>query len=87
MSKHLPIIIASSLLLTLQASAVETYDYDALGRLTKVTQDDSTTATFEYDMAGNRTRVAIAGSGVPDSNPNGALVVVPLNGFTVIVIN
>ena len=64
----------------------EGYEYDALGRLTKVTQGDGSTIAYADDAAGNRTTISVAGSGTPDVNPNGpsVIVVVPLNGFTVI---
>lgn len=35
----------------------ETYEYDALGRLTKVTFDDGSTITYVYDENGNRVSV------------------------------
>jgi YD repeat-containing protein len=35
----------------------ETYEYDALGRLTKVTFDDGSTITYTYDENGNRVTV------------------------------
>ena len=84
-------ITAGALAMALSAGAIasEVYVYDALGRLTKVTQSDASTIDYQYDPAGNRTLVSVDGSGTPDVNPNGpsAIVVVPLNGFTVIPIN
>lgn len=35
-------------------ASAETYEYDALGRLTKVTFDDGSTITYVYDENGNR---------------------------------
>lgn len=34
-----------------------TYEYDALGRLTKITYDDGKIVQYQYDAAGNRTIV------------------------------
>ena len=34
-----------------------TYEYDALGRVTKVTYDDGSYVSYFYDAAGNRTAV------------------------------
>ncbi len=34
-----------------------TYEYDALGRVTKVTYDDGSYVVYAYDAAGNRTLV------------------------------
>jgi YD repeat-containing protein len=34
-----------------------TYQYDALGRITKVTYDDGSSVEYTYDAAGNRTLV------------------------------
>jgi YD repeat-containing protein len=49
-------------------AATATYDYDALGRLTKVTSSDGKVAIYKYDAAGNRSQV-ISGTlpGVPAS--------------------
>lgn len=57
------------------------YEYDALGRLVKVNNTDGpnkgTVTTYTLDKAGNRTNVKVEGA-----HPR--VVVVPLNGFTVI---
>lgn len=48
---------------TFAASRVhaETYQYDALGRLTQVTYPDGSVVTYEYDAAGNRALVTYPG--------------------------
>ncbi|MDF0490835.1 hypothetical protein PX554_22125 [Sphingomonas sp. H39-1-10] len=60
-----------------------TYDYDALGRLIKVTHsgtvNSNTQIIYTLDNADNRTNVTITGA-------NNRVVVVPLNGLTVIPI-
>ena len=69
-----------------------TYTYDALGRLTGSTQDSGTpsdpsddiTTEYQYDAAGNRTHYELTGTGTPA--PPGAVIVVPLNGYTIIPI-
>ena len=59
-------------------------EYDALGRLTNVTRESGpnsgTTAVYTYDAASNRTNVTVSGA-------RKRIVVVPLNGFTIIPLN
>ena len=62
------------------ASETITYSYDALGRLTTVSHVGATNtgvkSTYRYDATDNRTTTATAR----------AVVIVPLNGLTVIPI-
>lgn len=75
------------------ASATETstYKYDALGRLVETTTSggpsNGTSTAVAYDKAGNRSNYNVTGA--PNTIPvTGArVIVVPLNGFTVIPIN
>lgn len=59
-------------------------DYDALGRLIKVTHESGpnsgTVSAYAYDPASNRTNVTVTGA-------KKRVVVVPLNVFTVIPLN
>ena len=59
-------------------------EYDALGRLTKVVHESGpnagTNSAYSYDPASNRTNVTVTGA-------RKRVVVVPLNGFTVIPLN
>ncbi|BEV12117.1 RHS repeat protein [Asticcacaulis sp. DW145] len=71
--------LSSSFLIALSASQTA-FVYDALGRVTKVTYDNGTVVEYQYDAAGNRTQKTVTGS--PSSGVR--VVVVPLNGFTVI---
>lgn len=76
------------------AQSVTNYSYDALGRLTGVTQDSSgigqVTSSYAYDPGGNRSNAAVVStsSGQPPGSGIGSgvrrAVVVPLNGYTVI---
>ncbi len=71
-----PLMVAPAL-----ASETLTYSYDALGRLTTVahsgTVNSGQQAAYAIDLADNRTGVTVTGAASP-------VVVVPLNGFTVI---
>ncbi len=59
-------------------------EYDALGRLTRVSNESGpnsgTVSAYSYDPASNRTNVTVTGA-------RKRVVVVPLNGFTVIPLN
>lgn len=81
------------------AQETTTYTYDALGRVRTVTRSggpaSGASATYSYDPASNRTNVTVTGTAAGNgSDPNGGastpsragIVVVPLNGFTVIPI-
>lgn len=61
------------------------YTYDALGRLTQVSEPQAANppaiTQFEYDTAGNRSRVETTGA--QPATPGG-VVVVPLLGYLVI---
>lgn len=83
MLKLLTVALAITGACSSAARAQETvkYEYDALGRLVKVNNTEGpnkgTTTTYTLDKAGNRTNVKVEGA-----HPR--VVVVPLNGFTVI---
>lgn len=72
---------ASLIPIAASASETVTYGYDAKGRLIQVSHTGSVnnglTATYTYDPADNRTSVTTSGA-------TARVVVVPLNGFTVI---
>ena len=78
-------MIALGLLSAVSAHAQETttYKYDARGRLTEVKQQggpaSGTVTTYSHDAADNRTNVTVTTTGMK-------VIVVPLNGFTVIPI-
>ncbi len=70
-----------------RAGEKATYTYDALGRLQVIQHSGQVNSSlkieYRLDAMGNRTGVIVTGS----SNmgvPQGAVIVVPLNGFTVI---
>lgn len=69
-----------------QAAETATYTYDALGRV--VTSGVSggpatgTSITMQYDAAGNRVRYAVSGS--PNGSAPRRIVVLPLNGYTIV---
>ena len=73
--------------ISLAAESVS-YIYDAQGRLVEANHSGSGSNTglvvkYQYDLAGNRTVYIVTGS----KNRGQKLVVVPLNGFTIIPIN
>jgi YD repeat-containing protein len=51
---------------SLVAADTATYEYDQLGRLTRVTYDNGTVIIYTYDAAGNRTSVSVT---VPTATP------------------
>lgn len=71
-----------------QASETITYSYDALGRVVAVNHSGSVNngiqANYSYDQAGNRTNVMVTGAA--SNSPPTRVIVVPLNGLTVIPI-
>ena len=73
--------------LSVSAAEVTTYTYDALGRLAVAssagTVNSGIQVAVEFDKAGNRAELEVSGSG---RAPVRQAVVVPLNGYTVIVI-
>ncbi|TWB09305.1 YD repeat-containing protein [Nitrospirillum amazonense] len=56
------------------------YEYDTLGRLTKVTQPSGATTTYNYDAAGNRTAVTTTGGSSTTGYSNTKVIVLPLLG-------
>ena len=89
------VLVSSPLILggvaTAQSCAADVcYKYDDLGRLIEVNYpgDDRDVGYF-FDAAGNRQAVVVAAEGELPLEPprNGGIIVVPLNGFTVIPVN
>ncbi|KQN04844.1 hypothetical protein ASE85_07595 [Sphingobium sp. Leaf26] len=78
------ILFALGMSLPAHASSTTTYSYDALGRLvqsdTTGTVNNGVQVTTSYDAADNRETYKVTGS-------KNKVVVVPLNGFTVIPIS
>jgi YD repeat-containing protein len=84
--KKSALLIASSFaFFGLTASAVD-YEYDVLGRLTKVDYGDGKVIEYAYDANGNRTTVSVDGETTnPQQNLNPTIVVVPSgSGFIII---
>jgi YD repeat-containing protein len=95
--KSIRVALAATLLLSAlaqftfctSAQAAETinYAYDALGRVKSATHvgGDNTglVINYTYDPAGNRTQYQVTGS-KNKGRPDGVIIVVPLNGFTII---
>ena len=81
-----------------QAQETTTYTYDAKGRVVTVQRSggpsNGTNTTYAYDPADNRSNVTVTGS--PNGSGNGSgsgastgtmlYVVVPLNGYSLIVV-
>lgn len=91
------LVLTSSAALSINCAAsaqtTQSFDYDALGRLTDVRTAAPSgpvrTTQYQYDAAGNRTNLQTTSTGpVPDSNswPARRVVITPLNGLTVIQI-
>jgi YD repeat-containing protein len=69
-----------------RAAESVTYTYDALGRLVTTMRSggpaSGVNAATDYDPAGNRKTVTV--SGASTSSPPMKVIVVPLNGYTII---
>ena len=70
------------------ASETVTYTYDAQGRLIETAHSGSgpnanLDIQYRYDLPGNRTTQTVSGS----KNNGQQVVVLPLNGFTIVPIN
>jgi YD repeat-containing protein len=50
--------VAVALTVAAAPALSKSYEYDALGRMTKVTYDDGSYIIYTYDAAGNRTVVS-----------------------------
>jgi YD repeat-containing protein len=55
-------LIAVAMALPASAQTSETFAYDALGRLTKVTPSSGSATCYTHDPADNRTQVAVGGT-------------------------
>jgi YD repeat-containing protein len=92
----LAVLVAPS---CLAAQETTTYTYDAKGRVVGVSRSGGPSAaaatTYSYDKADNRTNVTVTSSpngggqdgGSGATAGNKVVVVLPLNGFTVLVFN
>lgn len=84
------VAVAATGLITTASHASETvtYTYDALGRVTGVSHsggaNNGLQASYQYDNADNRTNVTVTGATL--NSPPSRVIVVPLNGLTVIAI-
>lgn len=58
---RMPALILLALLLAVAPVAATDYEYDDLGRVTRVTYDNGTTVEYEYDEAGNIIRMVSSG--------------------------
>lgn len=70
------------------ATEISTYSYDALGRVSNINHTGSgansgLSLVYKYDLAGNRVTQVVTGS----KNLGQRVIVVPLNGFTMIPVN
>jgi len=63
-------VVVCSFVMTSSVANTETLQYDALGRLTYVTQDNGAVVAYSYDPAGNRTQVTITGNSAGASCPD-----------------
>lgn len=85
-------LLVLSVLFSWQVRAATQYTYDEAGRLIKVVYDNGKGIAYFYDDADNRQAVAIDDAAdlpttPPTQNGGGGVIVVPLNGFTVIPLN
>lgn len=78
---------AISLSVPARAAETTTYTYDALGRLIQSksmgTVNNGLQTDTAFDPAGNRSNQTVTGS-VNNSPPVRAVIVLPLNGYTII---
>jgi uncharacterized protein involved in exopolysaccharide biosynthesis len=88
-SKLVLLAFGAAMSLSVPASATETttYTYDALGRLTQSKSTGSVNNGLQtdtvFDPAGNRSNQTVSGS-VNNSPPVRGVIVLPLNGYTII---